>query len=558
MRAFGTGQFKKLLLAGSFTVLVNYLVKFSDVVIVGNLLGEQALAGINLVAPCFSAITFLAGLLATGMATNYSISMGRCDTRRAHAFFMQGLWSVLLLGGLLAAAIGLGRDVYLSFMGAGPEATAFARSYLSWIWPLGVVESLMSLLIALGYADGDTKLCSTAYGTVFVANVVISVLAARLGMGIAGCALGTVLACGFGVLVMCLHFLRPSNTLRPVRHFRLSDTWLIAYSSFGDSLTFLCEGLTICFIDKFVIDRFGSQWLPVVGVLTTCWGLCVVFDAIGVALQPIATVYYGEGNTKSLRVVMRAAILAALCEGAAMTALFALFPQAIVRMLGIDDPALVSSACEAVRCLSVGFCGYAFGLLFNSYYMFIERPVLGASISLMCFCVATVACVAVGSFGGVTGVWLGMGAGPAVGMAVSMLFVLGAGGWRQFPFLLPRDRDAKLHVFDLVLDEPGIVAASRAVGEIPGVPVRASLITEEALLVVRERNAGKTVHAEVTVDLNDGVVLTLRDDGRIFDITDADASVSSLRSYLVASVMGQQAKRMNLVTTGFNRNVFRF
>ena len=128
----------------------------------------------------------------------------------------------------------------------------------------------------------------------------------------------------------------------------------------------------------------------------------------------------------------------------------------------------------------------------------------------------------------------------------------------MLPFLLSRDRDANLHVFDLVLDEPGIVAVSRAIGEIPGVPMRASLITEEALLVVKERNAGRRVRAEVTVDLNDGVMLTLRDDGRIFDITDADAAVSSLRSYLVASVMGQQAKRMNLVTTGFNRNVFRF
>jgi len=558
VKAFGADKFRKLLLAGSFTVLLNYLVKFSDVVIVGNLLGEQALAGLNLVSPCFSAITFLANLVATGMATNYSISMGRCDTRRAHAFFVQGLWSVLLLGGLLAAALGFGRDVYLSFMGAAPEATAFARDYLSWVWPLAVVEGLMTLLIAIGYADGDTKLCTSAYGTVFVANLVISVLAVRLGMGIAGCALGTVVACGLGVLVMCCHFLRASNTVRLVRHFRLADIGVIVYSSFGDAMTFLCEGVTVCFVNKFVIGHFGSQWLPVVSVLTACWGLCIVFDALGVALQPIATVYYGEGNTKSLRVVMYAACRAALCEGVALTVLFASFPQVIVRALGVDDPELVSTACAAVRYLSVGFCGFAFCALFNSYYMFIERPGLGALFSLLCYCVGTVACVTVCSAAGVTGVWIGMGAGPAVGMAVSWLCVLAVGGWRRFPFLLSRDRDANLHVFDLVLDEPGIVAVSRAIGEIPGVPMRASLITEEALLVVKERNAGRRVRAEVTVDLNDGVMLTLRDDGRIFDITDADAAVSSLRSYLVASVMGQQAKRMNLVTTGFNRNVFRF
>ena len=42
------------------------------------------------------------------------------------------------------------------------------------------------------------------------------------------------------------------------------------------------------------------------------------------------------------------------------------------------------------------------------------------------------------------------------------------------------------------------------------------------------------------------------------DITDADAKVSSLRTYLVASVMRRQNGRLNMVTAGFNRNVFRF
>ena len=77
-------------------------------------------------------------------------------------------------------------------------------------------------------------------------------------------------------------------------------------------------------------------------------------------------------------------------------------------------------------------------------------------------------------------------------------------------------------------------------------------------MTVRERNPNrKRILGEVTLDLNDGVVMTLRDDGVIFDITDADAKVSSLRTYLVASVMQRQRGRVNLVTTGFNRNVFR-
>ena len=127
--------------------------------------------------------------------------------------------------------------------------------------------------------------------------------------------------------------------------------------------------------------------------------------------------------------------------------------------------------------------------------------------------------------------------------------------------LLPRRREAKIRMFDLVLTEEDIVRTSKDVAAaLPDeIAQRAALMVEEVFMTVRERNLGrKRILGEVTLDLNDGVVMTLRDDGVIFDITDADAKVSSLRTYLVASVMRQQQGRLNMVTAGFNRNVFRF
>jgi len=138
-------------------------------------------------------------------------------------------------------------------------------------------------------------------------------------------------------------------------------------------------------------------------------------------------------------------------------------------------------------------------------------------------------------------------------------------GRRQFPLLLPVGRDAKTSIFDLALVEDEICRVSSAIGEVlrkSGVATRTaartSLLVEEVFMAVRDRNRGRRVIAEAALDLNDGVSLVLRDDGEIFDITDADARISSLRSYLVASMMERQENRRNLTTTGFNRNVFKF
>ena len=562
MKSFGVQKFKSLLLAGSFTVLANYFVRLSDSVVAGNVLGPDALAGINLVSPILAGVSFLSGLVSTGMATHYSLAMGRCERTRARQFFMQALWTVLLVGGAVAAAIFFGREAFVDYMGASPEISGFTRGYLSWIWVAVLPECLVGLLIMLCYADGDAKLCTLSYSVNFVLNLVVSIVATKNGMGAAGCSFATVVADVAAISVLSVHFFRKSNTFAPVRHFSPVDSWRIAVASFGDAAAFLCDGLLFFFLNKFVLIHFGpkdgSALLPVVGVAVALWGFLEFFNGIGVAIQPIVTVYYGERNMKSVRTVMNAAMKVAVLEGLVFMFFFGLFPNVVTTMVGIREPELVRQSELAIRCMCGGFIALAFAGLFNSYYMFVERASLAGAVTFLCYLVMPVACVAAGSILGIEGVWIGMGVGPFAGLLMTAAIIIPTAGVRMFPLLLPRDRDDKVHVFDLRLTDAEIVETSRRIGEMPGVPMRAALMAEEVFMAVKDRNKGRKVIGEATLDLNEGVQLTLRDDGEIFDITDVDQQVSSLRTFLVASVMERQSGRLNLVTTGFNRNVFKF
>ena len=571
---FGVRKFKGLMLAGSFTVLASYVVRLSDAVVSGNMIGAEALAGVNLVSPILAAISFIAGLIATGMATNYSIWMGRLDKTRARQFFMQAIWTSLIFGGGFALVSLFGRDAFLGFFGADAAVSAHAADYLRWVWPVALVECFQMSLVSLGYADGDSKLCSIAYVIVFISNVAVSVVAVKLGMGVGGCALGSLVSESLGALTMGVHFLRKTNSFRPVRHFSLMDSWRIACASFGDAAAFLCDAALFFFLNKFVIMNFGSGVLPVVGVAISLWGFLEFFNGIGVAVQPIVTVYYGEGNTKAVRAVMNSAMRVAAAEGLAFAVFFGFFPEAAVKMVGLDDPGLVAQGCMAVRIMCGGFVALAFAGLYNSYYMFVEKALLAGVVTFCCYLFMPVACVAICALYGVNGVWVGIGLGPFAGAILASLFIIATEGMRKYPLLIGRGREPLVFPFDLVLDDWSVVETSKKVagvlttaGRDETVAFRASLMTEEVLMVVKERNKGRKVLAEVTLDLNpqegpEGPVetslLTIRDDGEIFDITDADAQISSLRSFLVASVMERQTGRVNLVTTGFNRNVFRF
>ena len=561
MRHFATEKFKAFLIAGTFSAVVGYLGRFIHSVIAGHVIGEDALAGVNMAAPMMVVVAFVAYLIAIGTANNYSIWMGRLDRARARAFFSQGLLLALLCGAALSAVMYFGEDRYLALLDGSEYVEMYGRQYLDWMWPVGFTKCLMMFLALFCYADGDFRLCPIAYGVVFVTNAAVSYVAVDHGMGAAGCALGTVVSEALGALILCTHFFRKINTAGLSRHFSLRNSYYIVRASFGNVSALLCDAVLFFVVNKLVISRFDSDYLPVAGVAIALWTLLAIFNGVGYAVQPLVTVYWGERNTRAIRKVMQAALIAAAVEGLAFAGLCLSFPDIVIWIFGVEYPELVADTRVCVRLLCCGFLPLALAGLFNSYFLFIERPWISLCTTVLCYLMMPVACVLVGSRFGLVGVWTGLGVGPLFGILVMAAAMLLKRGRRGFPMLLPRRREAKIRMFDLVLTEPEIVRVSKAVAEaLPeSVAQRAALMVEEAFMAVRERNPNRRrLLGEVTLDLNDGILMTLRDDGIIFDITDADAKVSSLRTYLVASVMERHRNRINLVTAGFNRNVFRF
>jgi len=318
-------------------------------------------------------------------------------------------------------------------------------------------------------------------------------------------------------------------------------------------------------LNAYVIAHFGSDALPVLAVAIMVIGISEVFDGVANAAQPLASVYVGERNALLTKRVMRVAMVSALAEGGGAMLLLLAFPKLMLLLVGVEDPAVVPEAVHAVRIVSIALPGLAFVLLFNSYYVFIGREVLSVVLTLLATCILPlVLFLAFGALWGAHGVWLALGTAPGAALGLIAVYVLISGGRRLFPYLLPGKREAALRVFDLEVEPAAVCNASATVeahlrqNGIDGRRAsKAALLVEETLMVVRDRNAGRRIKAEVTVDLNDGLSLVIRDDGEIFDITDADARISSLRSYLVSNLMTMLPNRRNLTTTGFNRNMFK-
>ena len=114
---FGVAKFKGFLLVATFSMLIEFLMGFADSVIAGNLLGETALAGLNLLQSPMNFVSFVACLLGTGTAICFSTEIGRFDRDRAAELFSQGVFGAALFGVVGMAAFVVGRDAFLCMFG---------------------------------------------------------------------------------------------------------------------------------------------------------------------------------------------------------------------------------------------------------------------------------------------------------------------------------------------------------------------------------------------------------------------------------------------------------
>ena len=227
---------------------------------------------------------------------------------------------------------------------------------------------------------------------------------------------------------------------------------------------------------------------------------------------------------------------------------------------------LASMAKTAVRIAAFSMPFAALCFLFTSYFLYMKRIGLAFFISMLNnLILPLLLAVPMGILAGINGIWAGIMLSYILTVACGALIVYRIKGKLTFPLLLDPVQNEKVCIFDARITEKEIIdMRNRAEALLREKKVQdrtimnVMLIIEDACLLIGEKNKGKTVTCECTLITDDEITMILRDDGVIFDITDVDADVSSLRQYVVAGIMEKQESKRYLKTSGLNRNVFRF
>ena len=564
---FAADKFRKFLPAAMFAMVVEFVMGLAGSVVCGHVLGGEGLSVVNLMQPVMELVSFLALLIGTGASVLYATEMGRFDKRRASEFLTQGLWSALIFGAGLLAVLALARGASCAAFGVSGKVLDGVREFWLWFLPCAVLEPLKFFAASMCYADGDGRICVYAY-LVQLFGCCVLAFPLTMAMGFAGCALGMGLWNLAAILVLLCHLRSKVSSLKFVKHFSLFDTLRICRCSVGDASVKLCQAGVVLALNFYVVKHYGEGMLPVLAVVVAILSLSEVFDGIGTAAQPLTSVYIGERNDRLTRRIMTYAGTVAVGAGVAIMVALLAFPQLVVWLVGLRGQALEAPALLAARIASLGLPAVAAVMLLNSYYTFCAKEGLAAAITVLSTLLIPMALLPLaGMAGSPDFVWLALAVSPYLAIAAIAWYVRQVYGKASWPLFLSRQRERNQRVFDLILEEKSICDIAAKIGKFlrirQGMNERraglSSLLVEETLMTIKDHNQERRIDAEITIDRNDPKTLcmTIRDDGEIFDLTDADAQVTSLRQYLVSNIILALPARRNMTTTGFNRNCFK-
>ena len=567
MKGFCEKKFSSMLISGTFTKAVMYLMLLSDSIIAGHFIGSSGVAAINAITLVTAIVTFFGDLLSTGVGIVFTREIGAMRKDRANEIYGQGLILSVGIGLLSAFLIFALQNVYFSVAGITGDILKHALEYYRLVPINAFLTIVIFYLEQMVYSDGDELCNNICYGFQIGGNIIFSVILTRF-LGMTGIILGSVIGNSLGILTCFWHYFRKENTLRFVWHLSPKDFLLTSRYSIVDSSVYICWGLMDSVMIGFVSGRFGETGLITLAVVVSLIEFGVVMDGVGMAMQPLIGTYFGERNHVLIKRVMRSAVRAAVIEGLAATVLVWVFARQFCGLFGITGGEAIGPSITALRIVSLGFTFCSLVSLTTSYYMLIDH--IGMATCFACFqnglLYILLPMLGASAFG-INGMWTGFAVAPILTLICTYLFVYLRFGKDNFPFLL-KDMDAEIEVMDETLSPETTVSLSDRVRSSllahqyeRKTANNAALFAEEIGLTILDRN--KQTKKPVLIELSlfyekDSVLLIERDSGVLFDLTESDVQVGELSSFILSGLMNAQKEKAYLVTTGYNRNMIRF
>lgn len=330
------GEITRLALPALGALVAEPLFLLADSAIVGHL-GTPELAALGIAAAILSTLVNVSIFLAYGTTAAVARRLGAGDLQGALRAGLDGCWLAIIVGGGTLAVGWPLTPWVVGLFNPRPDVAEHAETYLR-ISLLGL-PCMLFVLAATGVLRGlqDTRTPLIVAGAGATSNVALNViLVYGLGLGIAGSAIGTVIAqtamaaAFIWVVVKAAH--RHQTSIKP--------DWTGVRRSFGAGIPLIVRTVAMrvaLIVVTIVATGLGTAELAAHQVVFTTWTLlALVLDAVAIAAQALVGRALGAGNATEAREITQRMVQWGVAAGTGLGLIIAITGWVYARLFTSD------------------------------------------------------------------------------------------------------------------------------------------------------------------------------------------------------------------------------
>ena len=409
------GKISKVLLLFALPMIAgNMLQQFyniADTLIVGRVLGIDALAAVG---SAYTLMTFLTSVflgLSMGSGALFSIYRGQRDESRLRSSVLHAFVLIMAVTVLINAAVYIWLDEILTLLRVPHQVWAGMKEYLLVIFAGLIATSLYNFFSCLLRAVGNSSVPLVFLAVSALLNIGLDLLfMLGFSMGIAGAAFATVIAqyvSGIGIMI---YVFRNCRDLLPQNDGLGYDGSILRSIINMSALT--CLQQSVMNFGILMVQGLVNSFGPVV---MAAFAAAVKIDTFAyLPVQDFGNAYstfvaqnYGAGRNSRIRQGTKTAFVMSMIFSVVISLLVCIFAVPLMKIfVGGGEIAVIEAGVRYLRIEGALYCGIGCLFLLYGYYRAVKRPGMSLLLTVISLGLRVVLAYILSSFIGETGIWL--------------------------------------------------------------------------------------------------------------------------------------------------------
>lgn len=413
-KILGTENVNKLFMKYTIPAVISMVLAGSQTliggIILGNYVGANALAAVNIVNPFIQLAMAISMIIAFGSLSIIGRNLGAGNQKLAQNTFRTAMILIIFFA-IIYGWLGLTKfEIISRLLGADDSLMEGVSTYLK-TYSLFLVFN--PLMILTGFSDrivGKPEVYLHGTLVTLAVNVSLNFIFIKyLGLGIRGAALATGISFMMGAIVTIRPMLnRKYNINLFVGHFDKNVILSMMYNGASEGIGSASTALAIYLFNLEFMRRIGPNGVAAFTTISFVvqFGVLVIFG-IADGISPIVSYNFGHQKFQRVKAVMRKATISGFIVGCLLFFILIIFGKNLAELFAKGDIEVINVAAGGASIYAFAFLANSFNIIYSIYFTAIG----GAKESAMIAMSRGIIWIVIGlqiwpRFFGITGVWL--------------------------------------------------------------------------------------------------------------------------------------------------------